>query len=39
MWIIEVIYVWDSKWCEKEEAKKGKYKPLVERLEQVGWEV
>ena len=29
MSIIEVTFVWDSKWEEREEAKIEKYKPLV----------
>jgi hypothetical protein len=39
MWIIEVTFAWDSKWEIRAEEKVEKYRPLVEQLEKVGWEV
>jgi hypothetical protein len=39
MWMIEVTFVWDSMWKEKEKAKTAKYESLAEQLKSVGWEV
>ena len=38
-WLIEVTFVWGSKWEKRETAKIVKYELLVERLKQIGWEV
>ena len=37
--IIEVMYGCDTSWKASEEANPEKYRPLVQKLEEVGWEV